>query len=48
MSLKELIGEIRNGNLKEIPEDLLYNEHYSEAYEPIINIERVDLKIKMN
>lgn len=43
---ERIISEIRSGNLKEIPEDLLFNEEFSSSYEPIINIEKVDYKNK--
>lgn len=43
---ERLISEIRAGNLKSVPDELLFSEIYSEIYEPIINIERVDHKNK--
>lgn len=43
---ERIIGEIKNGNLKSIPEVLLYSEDVTSSYEPIINIDRVDLKNK--
>lgn len=43
---ERVITEIRSGNMKEIPEMLLYDEQYSEICEPIINIERVEFKNK--
>lgn len=43
---ERLVGEIRAGNLKSVPDELLFSENYSESYEPIINIERVDHKNK--
>ncbi len=43
---ERIIGELRNGNLKNIPEDLLFNEDYTSSQEPIINIEKVDFKNK--
>ncbi|MFZ1528224.1 MAG: hypothetical protein WAT19_05720 [Ferruginibacter sp.] len=43
---ERIIGEIRNGNMKEIPETLLYNEQFSEIHEPLITIEKVDYKNK--
>ena len=43
---ERVITEIRSGNMKEIPETLLYDEQYSEICEPIINIERVEFKNK--
>lgn len=43
---ERIIGEIRAGGIKEISESLLYEEQYSEIYEPIINIEKVDFKNK--
>lgn len=44
--VERIIGEIRNNTIKEIPEDLLFNEHFSSTYEPVINIERVTYKNK--
>lgn len=43
---ERVIAEIRSGNMKEIPETLLYDEQYSEIFEPIINTERVQFKNK--
>lgn len=43
---ERIITEIRHGNMKEIPETLLFEEQYSELYDPIINIERVEYKNK--
>jgi len=43
---ERIISEIRNSNMKNIPEDLLYDEQYSETHEPVINVERVDYKNK--
>lgn len=43
---ERIITEIRHGNMKEVPEMLLFDEQYSELYEPIVNIERVELKNK--
>jgi len=43
---ERIITEIRHGNMKEIPETLLVGEQYSELYEPIVNIERVEFKNK--
>ncbi len=43
---ERFVVEIRNATLKNIPEDLLFSDHYSETLEPIINIERVDYKNK--
>jgi len=39
---ERIIGEIRNNNLKNIPEDLLFSPQYSEKYEPVINVHMVD------
>lgn len=43
---ERIIGEIRNNNLKNIPEDFLLSDQYSDILEPIINIEKVDYKNK--
>ncbi|MBL7701088.1 MAG: hypothetical protein JNM14_02465 [Ferruginibacter sp.] len=43
---ERVIAEIKNGNLKSIPEDLLFNEDFVEAYDLVINIEQVELKNK--
>jgi hypothetical protein len=43
---ERIIGEIRNGITKFLPPDLVSNGHYSEVYEPVINIERIDSKNK--
>ncbi len=43
---ERLIVEIRNGNMSSLPDQLLSDEKYSDVYEPIINIERVDYKNK--
>lgn len=43
---ERIISEIRNGNMKEIPEFFLYDGQYSDVYEPVINIKRVDFKNK--
>lgn len=43
---ERIISEIRNNNIKYIPEDLLYDEQYSETHEPVINLEQVDYKNK--
>lgn len=43
---EKVIGEIRDDSIKNIQEDLLFNEHYSEIQEPIINVDRVDFKNK--
>jgi len=43
---ERIIGEVRSGSMKEIPETLLYDEQFSEAHEPLINIERVNFKNK--
>jgi hypothetical protein len=36
------IGEIRNNNLKNVSEDLLFSHQYSEKLEPVIDIQMVD------
>lgn len=43
---ERIIGEIRNNKIKNVPENLLYDEQYSETHEPIINVEQVDYKNK--
>lgn len=43
---ERIIGEIKNNNIKDLPETLFYDEQFSEVYEPIINIERVEFKNK--
>lgn len=46
VEFERIISEIRNGAMKEVPSTLLFDEQFSEAYEPIINIENVDYKNK--
>jgi hypothetical protein len=43
---ERIISELRNGNIKSIPEQLLFDEQYADLYEPIINLEKVDYKNK--
>ncbi|MBS1656451.1 MAG: hypothetical protein JSU05_16470, partial [Bacteroidetes bacterium] len=43
---ERVISEIRNSNLKSIPEDLLFSDDYAVTFEPIVNIEKVELKNK--
>ena len=43
---ERIVGEIRTGNMNNIPETLLYDEQFSDVYEPVINIERVEFKNK--
>lgn len=43
---ERIIGELRSGVIKSVPEDLLYNDHYSEVSEPVVNVENVDFKNK--
>lgn len=43
---ERIIGEIRNGRMKDIPETLLYDEIFSEIHEPLISIEMVEYKNK--
>jgi len=43
---ERLINELRNGTIKHIPEDLLYNNEFMVPLEPIVNIEQVDYKNK--
>lgn len=43
---ERLINELRNGTIKHIPEDLLYNNEFVVPLEPIVNIEKVDYKNK--
>lgn len=40
------IGQIKDSEIKNIPDELLFNEYFSEVHEPIINIEKVDYKDK--
>lgn len=43
---ERIIGEVRIGNLKEIPDTILYADHLSENFEPFINIEDAEFKNK--
>ncbi len=43
---ERVVGEIRAGTLKNVPEDLLFSENFVTAFEPIVNIEKVDFKNK--
>lgn len=43
---ERIILEIKNNNIKDIPDELLFNEYFSDVHEPIINIEAVDFKNK--
>ena len=43
---ERIISELKSGNLKSIPEALLYSDEFSSANEPIVNIEKVDYKNK--
>jgi hypothetical protein len=43
---ERIVSEIRIGNMKEIPETLIYAEQYSEEYFPTINFEKVDFNNK--
>lgn len=38
---ERIINEIRNGNLNKVPDTVLFSNEFSEAYEPILNIEAV-------
>lgn len=38
---ERVVGEIRNGNLKRIPESLITDDQFSETAEPLINIESI-------
>jgi len=40
------VSELRSGNIKKLPEDLLFSEDFVVAHEPIINIEKVEFKEK--
>lgn len=44
---ERIVSEIRAGNMKSVPEDLLFSEEYASPYEPFINIEKVDYKNKI-
>lgn len=41
-----VVNEMKNNNLKSIPEDLLFSEDFVATYEPIVNIEKVVFKNK--
>lgn len=43
---EKTISELRNGNIKDIPESLLFSDEYSQPFEPVINIEKVNYKNK--
>lgn len=43
---ERIISELRNGNIKSIDEQLLFDEQYTDSFEPIINLEKVDYKNK--
>src|SRR5205809_139508 len=43
---EKVIGELRNGTIKDIPESLLFAGEFSDPFEPVVNIERVDYKNK--
>jgi hypothetical protein len=43
---ERIIGEIRNGVIKNIPEELLFSNQYSDIQEPIIGIQMVDYRNK--
>lgn len=43
---ERLISEIRSGNIKNIPEDLLFDTNFSSVHEPIVNFDKVDYKNK--
>lgn len=43
---ERFIGEIKNNAVQSIPHELLFDEKYSDAHEPIVNIEKVDYKNK--
>ena len=40
-SFEEVLQKMKNGELKDMPDDLLFNDHLSEPYEPVVNIEKV-------
>jgi len=43
---ERIIGEIRSGSLNEVPQQILFDEDFTEPLEPIINIEKVSYKNK--
>ena len=43
---ERIIGEIRNGTLNAVPEDLVYGSNYTELLDPEVSIEMVDFKNK--
>ena len=43
---ERVIIEMKNGNLKNIPEDLLFSEDFVSPFEPIVNIQKVEFKNK--
>jgi len=43
---ERIIGEIRNGTLNAVPEDLVYGSNYTELLDPEVSIELVDFKNK--
>ena len=43
---EKIIGDLRNGNIKNVPEALLFTEEFSTPFEPVVNIEKVDYKNK--
>ena len=43
---EKIIGELRNGNIKNVPETLLFAEEFSNSFEPVVNVEKVDYKNK--
>jgi len=46
IEFERIVSEIRIGNLKEIPESLVYSNQYSEESFPIVRIEKVTFKNK--
>jgi len=43
---ERIIGELKSGNLKNVPEHLLFSDDLSLAHEPIVNVEKVEYKNK--
>lgn len=48
IEFERVITELKSGNLKDIPENLLYSEEYVSIHEPVVNIEPVDYKNKID
>lgn len=43
---ERVVGELKSDNLKAIPDDLLFGDLYTEVYEPVINVDKVDYRNK--